>query len=107
MSPPSFRSSMASSDDWRCEVLDAPLSRGVQWLVSAEQPSRLAGGGLAERRLGGGETRDRHTERRARHIVEAGRMAERDRGGIAAVLAADAELDVLARLAAALVGDAD
>src|ERR1700722_17488234 len=62
---------------------------------------------LAERCLGGGETRDRYAERRARDVVEPDLVAERDRGRIAAVLAADAELEVLAHLAAALARDRD
>src|SRR5580658_4766908 len=62
---------------------------------------------LAERRLCGGETRDRHAERRARNVVEPDLVAERDRGRIAAVLAADAELEALAHLAAALARDRD
>ena len=63
--------------------------------------SRLAGGDLAQRRLCRGEARDRHAVRRARHVVEADLMTERHRGGIAAVLTADADLDVRSRLAAA------
>src|SRR5262245_14504075 len=65
----------------------------------------LAGGGLAERGLGGGEARDRHAERRAGHVVELHLVAERDRGGIAAVLAADSDLELRLDLAAALDAD--
>src|SRR5829696_4281036 len=50
--------------------------------------------GRGERGLGGGETGDRDAERRAGHVVEADRLALPDRLGIAAVLAADAQLDV-------------
>src|SRR3954454_16387093 len=60
---------------------------------------------LAERGLRGGEPRDRHAERRARHVVEPDLVAERDRSRIAAVLAADADLEVLAHLAAPLDAD--
>src|ERR1700693_767412 len=60
--------------------------------------SRLAGGGLAERRLRGGEPRDRHAERRARNIVEPDLVAERDRGGGAPGPAASFELCVRAGL---------
>src|SRR5579883_1232091 len=62
---------------------------------------------LAERRLRGREARDRNAERRARDVVESDEVAELDRGRIAAVLAADAELEVLAHLAAALARDRD
>ena len=48
------------------------------------------------------QTSDRHTERRAGNIVQANLVAEHDRGRIAAVLAADAELDVRAGLLAEL-----
>src|SRR6478736_5431353 len=66
---------------------------------------RLARDRLAERGLGRSQARDRHAIGRARHVVEADRVAEGDGGGIAAVLAADADLERGARLAAA--GDAD
>jgi len=42
---------------------------------------------LAERRLGGRQTRHGNPERRARHVVAADLVAERDRSGIAAMLA--------------------
>src|SRR5436305_13161617 len=66
---------------------------------------RFARGLLAERGLRRGEPRDRHAERRARHVVEPDLVAERNRRRIAAVLAADADLEVLAHLAAALHAD--
>ena len=62
---------------------------------------------LARARLRGGETRDGHAERRARDIIEPGGMAEADGIGIAAVLAANAELQFGARLAPALDRDLD
>src|SRR5579885_996335 len=68
--------------------------------------SRRAARALAERRWRGGEPRDRHAKRRARDIVELDLVAELNRGRIAAVLAANAELQLLTRLAAALGGDA-
>src|SRR5258708_6136826 len=71
----------------------APLRRRIRALVR-------------ERRLGRGEPGDRHPIGRAGDIVEADLVAEADGGGIAAVLAADAELQVLARAAAALGADA-
>src|SRR6202000_893835 len=61
---------------------------------------RRAGKIPAQRRLCGGEARDQHAERRARDVVQPDLVAEGDRGRIAAVLAADAELQVLAHLAA-------
>src|SRR5262245_61580275 len=56
-----------------------------------------------ERRLGRGEAGDRYAVGRAGDVIEASGLAERDRGGIAAVLAADAKLDV-APLGAASLG---
>src|SRR3954447_11381637 len=61
---------------------------------------------LAERGLRGGEPRDRHAERRARHVVEPDLVAEGDRGRVAAVLAADADLELGAGLAPAFDADA-
>src|SRR5258708_5853159 len=52
-----------------------------------------------------GEAGDRHARGRAGHVVEPDLVADRHRGRIAAVLAADAELEVLARVAAALGRD--
>ena len=43
-----------------------------------------------------GQPGDRHPERRAGHVVEADLVEQRDRLGVAAVLAADAELEVRA-----------
>src|SRR5258708_15610817 len=57
---------------------------------------------LAQGRLGGGEAGDRPPERGTRHIVEPDLMAELDRGRGAAVFAANAELEVRGRLAAAV-----
>jgi hypothetical protein len=54
-------------------------------------------GGLRRR-----EPRDRHAEGRAGDVVEADLLAEGDGGRVAAMLAADAELEVRARLAPAL-----
>ena len=67
--------------------------------------SRLPGGGLAERGLGGGKPRDRHAERRAGHVIEPDLVTEGDRGGIPAVLAANADLEIRPRLAPALDAD--
>jgi hypothetical protein len=59
-----------------------------------------------QRGLGGGDAGDRHPEGRAADVVQAGHVEERDRVGVAAVLAADAELEVRARLAADPGGEA-
>src|SRR5690349_18311363 len=72
----------------------------------ARRRSGLAGGGLAERGLRGGKPRDRHAEGRAGNIIEPELMAEADRGGIPAMLAADAELQRAARFSSALDADA-
>src|SRR5690242_8125181 len=69
--------------------------------------SRLAGGLLAERGLRSRKARDRHAERRAGHVVEPRLVAERHRGGIAAVLTADADLQLLSDFSAALDADLD
>ena len=53
----------------------------------------LVDGGFAERGLRRREPRDRHAERRARHVIELDLMAERDRSRVAAMFAADADLE--------------
>ena len=79
----------------------------VLFLILLIPADRLAAG---KRGLGGGQPGDRHAERRAGDVVHAHLVAEGDAVGVAAVLAADADLQVLAvlllaRLAA--LGDAD
>jgi hypothetical protein len=59
---------------------------------------------IQRRRGRQGQARDGHAERRAADVVEADVVAELDGRGFAAVLAADAELDVGTRLAALLDG---
>ena len=54
--------------------------------------------------LRGGEAGDGDTERGAGHIVQTHAVAELHAGGVAAVLAADAEVQVRARRAAELAG---
>src|SRR4051812_45884115 len=61
--------------------------------------------GFDERRLRRCEARERHAVRRAGDIVEPDPVAERDRARLAAVLAADPELDLLFRTTAALDRD--
>src|SRR5689334_20704608 len=58
-------------------------------------------------RLGRGEAGDRHPERAAADVVEADPVEEVDRLGVAAVLAADAELELLVHRTAALGADLD
>src|SRR5262245_22106851 len=58
-----------------------------------------------QRGLGGGEAGDRHAVRRAADVVEPQAVAERHRVRLAAVLAADAELEVVLDRAAPLDRD--
>ncbi len=67
-------------------------SRASRTLLRATGPS-LRVGGRADDRLRGGQTGDRDAERRAAHVVEAGVEEQGDRLGVAAVLAAHAELE--------------
>src|SRR5689334_10582436 len=60
-----------------------------------------------ERRLGGGQPGHRHAVGRGADVVQPDLVEEVHRSGVAAVLAADPELEVLARLAAALDADLD
>src|SRR6202023_3629707 len=100
--PPRRRSRYRSR---RCDESDpwpTPERAAAAALASCRAGCAFAKGGL-----GRGKARDRHPERRARHVIELDLVAEGDRGGIAAVLAADAEFQVFARLAATLGGDAN
>src|SRR5262249_40099769 len=60
---------------------------------------------FAQRSLGGGQPCNRHPEGRAGNIVEANLVAEGNGSGIATVLAADPDLELVARLAATLGTD--
>src|SRR5262245_63422898 len=62
---------------------------------------------LGERCVRGREARDGHPVGGARDVVETAAMEEGDRRRIAAVLAADPDLELLARPASVLHGDAD
>src|SRR3954469_18931705 len=62
--------------------------------------------GLLQRRLSRRPPRQRHAIGRAADVVEPEAVAERDRVGLAAVLAADAQLQVVLDAAAALDRDA-
>ena len=59
---------------------------------------------LLDSSLSGGQTGDGHTEGRAGHIVQTGAVAELHGGGIAAVLAADTQMQVGVHAAAQLAG---
>src|SRR5271154_5548739 len=97
----------------------APVSRsGFQILVAAfvKTPIRILTNAATKlfllrlalffnRRLCGGKSGDGHSERTARNVGESDAMAEFHRIGVAAVFAADAELDVGSRLAALRDGD--
>ncbi len=76
-------------------MISAASSRIVGSLQSRlpARSGRRAGTAGAERGVRGGEAGDRHAVRRARHVVEADLVTERDRRRIATVLAADPELD--------------
>src|ERR1019366_361755 len=67
--------------------------------------SRLAGDGLAECGLRRGQPRDRHAVGRAGDVIQSDLVAERDGGGIAAMLAANADLETRAGLASARNAD--
>jgi hypothetical protein len=76
------------------------LPEACRYLASTGLPrgKTLLPGGLClallfDGRLGRSETRDRHAIRRAAHVGQANAMAELDGIGVAAVFAADAELD--------------
>src|SRR5438034_1441148 len=62
---------------------------------------------LTDGRLRRSQTGDRDAVGGAADVVETHSLAERDRGRVAAVLAADAELDVRLHRPATLGGDAD
>src|SRR5699024_3939160 len=58
------------------------------------KPSEFLFPRIFERSLRGGQTGDGHTEGRAADVVQADVVAELDRRGVAAVLAADAQTQV-------------
>src|SRR5258706_4638020 len=67
----------------------------------AAKTSRLAGDNLAECGLRGGEPRDRHAVGRTGDVIQSDLVAERDGSGIAAMLAAHADLEAGTGLAPA------
>src|SRR5262249_29962386 len=80
-----------------------PLVREKQKGQASRQPEAcpFRGSGLPrlllQRRLGGRQAGDRHPEGAATHVIQADLVAELDRVGVAAVLPADANLQLLAR----------
>ena len=66
----------------------------------ARKVLRVAFYTFAERGLRRSESRNRHAKRRTGHVIERNLVAKRNRGGIAAVLAANAEFWIFVRLAA-------
>src|SRR5437588_11471420 len=85
----SVASSRALSRWWKSTLPVVTVTRPI---VAAGAAARRPLRALAGRRLGGRHARDRHPVRRAAHVVEPRELEEGDRGGVAAVLAADAEL---------------
>ena len=63
-------------------------------LLSHRRPRAIHHPLLLERRLGRGETGDRHAERRAGHVVHAHAVTEFHRRGLATMLPADADLEL-------------
>src|SRR5262245_55403521 len=60
---------------------------------------------ICQRRVSGGQQRDRHAVRRTAHVIQPDLVAEDHRFGVAAVLAADADLQIGARRASVLDAD--
>src|SRR5574337_583882 len=86
-----------------CGVAEGPARHPARRGGASERGLVSGGPGAArERGLCCGQSGDWHSERRAGHVVHADRVAERHRGGLAPVLAADAELDTGTGLASAL-----
>src|SRR3954454_22607458 len=89
---------------------------GVSGGTSSHRATRLSARSAVARQrrllgreggLRGREPRDRHAEGRAGDVVEPDPVEQVDRGGVAAVLSADAELELGPRGAAALAADRD
>src|ERR1700712_4912809 len=80
---------------WKSANLPASLACDASSTRLTECPTSPGiGGGSSQDGLGGREPGDRHPERRAGDVVEAGGVEEGDRVGIAAMLTAHAELEV-------------
>ena len=101
MSPPRF---FVSTGYQRSSPLNARLGDGQR---SRPVPTWISGGGrrdrgLGERSVGRGETRHRHAERRAADVGQTVLVAPADRHRVAAMLAADADLEMVADRSTAL-----
>src|SRR5262245_55034251 len=87
---------------WRAACVSMPRSEDLGTLTGAARPVtslfRPLHGLHAQRRLCRRESGDRHTERRAAHVVHPNAVAEHHALWIAAVFAADAHLQMLAVL---------
>ena len=86
----------------RCQAALAAEPSRPESRASSPEPTGSVPDLHRQRRLRRREPRDRHAVRRAAHVVEADLVEEVDRRRVAAVLAADAELEVGPRLAALL-----
>src|SRR5262245_7738678 len=94
-----------TTKDARRQSFERPSScclRSLRAFVVALNSARyrLIADFLIQRRAGGGQARDGDAVRRGAHVVQAGLVEELDRGRVAAVLAADAHLQVGTRGAA-------
>ena len=78
--------------------MDRPLSLSIPFfnLLAGHDSHRPLCLLIFQRRLCGGKPGDRHPEGRAGHVVQADPVAELDAGRLAAMFAADAELDLRA-----------
>src|SRR5438270_6435315 len=93
----SVASSSALSRWWKSTLPVVTVARRVGAAGAAARRRRLLA--VAGRRLSGRHAGDRHPVRRAAHVVEPRELEERNRLGVAAVLAADPELEVRLGLA--------
>src|ERR1041385_7850503 len=86
----------------------APAGKqGLAKAAALERRVHDLGALVLDRRVRGREARDGHAERAAGHVVESGLVEELHRGGLAAVLAADADLELGLLVASLLDRDFD
>src|SRR5215216_5584682 len=88
-----------ASGEWRASSARSIRSRKDARASLVIGGRRFSQAGSAQSGLCGGHARDRHAVRRAAHVDEPGELEEGDRVGVAAVLAADAELQARPGLA--------
>src|SRR3954449_7762388 len=93
---------------WKCSAAGATVAtcRLSQQIRAELRPSRGLPA-VRQRRVRRRHPRDRHAVRRAAHVVEPGHVEEVDRVGVAAVLTADAELQIRLGLAPGPRGEPD